>query len=395
MNRPEKLRISVIGPSTRFLSGISYYTIRLCNALSEKNLIQAVLFRNMLPKRLFPGWKRVGETVVTGGINSSVNVYEILDWYNPFTWAYAARIIRKSDFIILEWWTSSIVHMYIAILFLCTKKCRYIIEFHEVVDPLESGILPLRLYAKIGGRIIRRSASRFVVHSEYDRELISQQYRIQPSRIAVIPHGLYDQYEVLDMEQSKKKLGLSGKYVILFFGLLRPYKGVIHLIRAFENLQKDILDNSVLVIAGETWEDQDSVTAAEKSPYSDKIKIYNRYIADDEIPDFFSAADLLVLPYTRASQSGVAHIGIVYGLPIIASKVGGLTEGLGSYQGTRFIPPSDMSELKSAIKSSYLNTTAVRYEPPDELRWNVISRRFLEEMEICINNKDIYLKKSN
>ncbi len=372
--------ISVVGPSTRFLSGISYYTIRLCNALSEKSPVNAILFRNMLPKRLFPGWKRVGISTSSVCLSDAVYVAEVLDWYNPFSWATGAQRIRRSDVVIFEWWTSSVVHMFLALLLLSGRKARIIIEFHEVVDPLEYAILPLRMYAKAMGRIIRRNASRFIVHSEHDRELIASQYRIHPSRIAVIPHGLYDQYPILRKEESKSQLGVRGKFVLLFFGLLRPYKGVSHLIQAFEKLPPSILEETALIIAGEAWEDQESLGRIKNSPVSDKIILENRYISDEDIPVFFSAADLLVLPYTRASQSGVAHIGIAYGLPILATQVGGLVESLGTYAGTRFTRPGDNDGLAEAMKDLILRGRGERFEPPEEMRWNRIAERFMNEI---------------
>jgi len=378
--------ISVVGPSTKFLSGISYYTIRLCNALSLHNKVSAVLFRNMLPKRLFPGWKRVGQTKVSIAISPRVEVLDVLDWYNPLSWAKGARVIRDSDVVIFEWWTSSVVHMFFALLLLSGKKTKIAIEFHEVVDPLEFAILPLRLYAKVMGRIIRRSAFRFIVHSMHDRSLIASNYRINPDRIAVIPHGLYDQYPILEKEKSKGMLGITESFVILFFGLLRPYKGVSQLVRAFERLPSAVLNNSVLLIAGEAWEDQESLDLIKKSPALENIRLENRYIADEDIPLFFSAADILVLPYTRASQSGVAHIGIAYGLPIVATKVGGLIEGLGSYEGTRFIAPSDTIGLTDAMEELFLHQAQKRYEPPDEMKWERIVERF--NTEICLSARE-------
>lgn len=380
MKRERQLTISVIGPSTRFLSGISYYTIRLCNALSLKNQVNAMLFRNMLPKRLFPGWKRIGQTGVNVCISNQVNIYEILDWYNPFSWASCARVIRKSDVTILEWWTSSVAHMYLALILLSGKKTRFIIEFHEVVDPLEYAILPIRLYAKSMGRIIRNAAKKYVVHSEHDRHLIASQYDIHPADICVIPHGLYDHYPVLDKEASKQKLGVSGRCIFLFFGLLRPYKGVSFLIEAFEKLPSQIQNESVLIIAGEAWEDQESITRIEQSFVRVKIILDNRYLADTDIPDIFSAADILVLPYTRASQSGVAHIGIAYGLPIIASNVGGLTESLGTYDGTTFIEPSDVPGLSNAMTDLFLHRPTKPYSPPHDMKWEEIANRYTNEI---------------
>jgi len=279
------------------------------------------------------------------------------------------------------------MHMFLALLLLSGRKARIIIEFHEVVDPLEYAILPLRMYAKAMGRIIRRNASRFIVHSEHDRELIASQYRIDPSRITVIPHGLYDQYPILSKEESKLQLGIGGNFVLLFFGLLRPYKGVSHLIQAFEKLPSYLLEETVLVIAGEAWEDQESLNRIKESPVSDRIILENRYISDEDIPVFFSAADLLVLPYTRASQSGVAHIGIAYGLPILATQVGGLVESLGSYAGTRFVRPGDNDGLADTIKDLILHKSQDRYDPPEEMRWNRIAKRYLNEIVNPVQEK--------
>ncbi len=384
MKEPKIPVVSVIGPSTRFLSGICYYTIRLCNALAEKNTVYAILFRRMLPKRLFPGWRRVGKNECSLGFSPYVQVADVLDWYDPFTWAKGAKNLRRSDVVICEWWTSSVVHMFLALLVLAGRKPKFVIEFHEVVDPLEYAMLPLRTYARVMGRIIRGRASRFIVHSEHDKMLISSQYQIQPSRIAVIPHGLYDQYPILDPEKSKEKLGVAGQFVLLFFGLLRPYKGVVHLIHAFEELPDEVRTQAVLIIAGEAWEDVVSLDLIQNSPQSGSIILENRYIPDEEIPIFFSAADLLVLPYLRASQSGVAHIGIAYGLPILATKVGGLIESLGSYEGTRFVKPGDTEELTHAMEELIRAPCTHRYAPPNDMQWDRIADRFMGEITAAL-----------
>ena len=86
---------------------------------------------------------------------------------------------------------------------------------------------------------------------------------------------------------------------------------------------------------------------------------------------YFSAADALVMPYIRASQSGVAHIGMEFGIPIIATRVGGLEESLGKYEGTRFINPMDPDELAKVIEQTLSNKKL--FEPPGELRWDVIA----------------------
>ncbi|HWQ63165.1 MAG TPA: glycosyltransferase [Methanospirillum sp.] len=371
--------VVVVGPSPRFLSGISYYTLRLSNALADHRQVTSLLFRYMLPQRLFPGWKRVGTDLTSLKYSEKIRVRETLDWYNPLTWIQASHEFRDADVIILEWWTSSVAHMFLALLLMNIKKIPVIIEFHEVVDPLEFSFAPIRIYARLMGRLIRRMACRYIVHSEHDRHLISTHYRIPESRIGVIPHGLYDQYPIHDQKDSKRSLMVSDYFIFLFFGLIRPYKGVIHLIHAFEMLPEAIKNNSFLYIVGEVWEDHASIDAAQTSPVSDRIRLLNKYASDGEIPVYFSAADALVLPYTRASQSGVAHIGISYGLPIIASKVGGLAESLSGYGGTTFVQPEDERELAHAMEQVH-SVGYQRYQVPSELNWDSIARKYEKEI---------------
>ena len=369
----DKQTVTLIGPSSRFLSGISYYTTYLANALSEKYSVQAVLFRKMLPKRLFPGAARVGKILSTISYNTSVNMQEYLDWYNPITWYQAYRTASKSKVCVFEWWTSSVAHMYLVIgLLLRLKGVPIILEFHEVVDTFEEAILPLRLYSKVMGRLIRRLANRYVTHSKSDQILVAERYQIPIERISVIPLGLFDQYPVIEPAAAKKRLGITASNVILFFGLLRPYKGAKNLMHAFEQLPQYLKNTTVLLIAGEAWEDHETITTAETSQDQDKILLFSKYISDEDVPYFFSAANLLALPYTRASQSGVAHIGISYGMPIVASKVGGLVESLGQYKGTYFVNPENLAELSHTLET-VLTEDHEMYPIPEFMRWDHIA----------------------
>ena len=370
-------KIAVVGPSKRFLSGISYYTIRLSNALANYSQVKAILFRDMLPKKFFPGWRRVGKNLTSLKFDKKVDVYEILKWNDPTTWLEAFELVKDCNALILEWWTSSVAHMYLVVEILnkLSFKVPVVIEFHEVIDPLENSILPIKIYSKIIGKIIRSLANHYVVHSKVDRELISQIYRIPADKISVIPHGIYDHYSRVD--SAKEKLNIEERFVILFFGLLRPYKGVKYLIKAFESLPKDILDHSRLLIVGETWEDQESIKLITQSKYYNKITVVNRYVPDEELALYFSASDVVVLPYIRASQSGVAHIAMHFGLPIIASYVGGLKESLHRYKGTIFVKPKNIHELTESITEVY-KIRNKRYPSPVELKWEIITKKWID-----------------
>jgi glycosyltransferase involved in cell wall biosynthesis len=358
------MSVAIIGPSERFLSGIAYYTWRMTDALEAT----PILYRDMLPKFLFPGKDRVGEV-------SSKITYEnptYLDWWNPITWFNAIKEARKHDILIVEWWSSSVAHMPFIITLFSGKP--YIMEMHEISEPLEDRNLLIRLYAKLMSNIMLARADRIVVHS---RENLYKIYPGKPSdalyetseyyrkhftgKYSVIPHGLYDQYKKYNRDYE------SIIFDILYFGLIRDYKGVDYLIEGYKKAYHP--HKQVLHIVGENWSD---------TKYKDNsfplISVIDGYQSDSDIEFWFHNADVVVLPYLRASQSGVAHIAMHYGLPIIASAVGGLLE-LSDYEGITYVPPADSDAIADALEQVYQNK-GKRYKPPERLEWKNISSKW-------------------
>jgi glycosyltransferase involved in cell wall biosynthesis len=373
--------ICIAGPSKRFLSGISYYTIRLANAMAVEKNVSVICFRQLLPTFLFPGKSHVGKDISDLNFSSEVPVFDGMDYNNPLTWVRAYSFIKKQkpDVVILQWWTSSIAHMQLLLKIFSglLHKPKIIIEFHEVVDPFEESILPIRLYSKIMGKLLRKNLDAYITHSESDKQLVAERYAISPDKIHVIPHGLYDQYgKLIDIKEARKNLSINDEFVILSFGLIRKYKGIPYLIRAFEQLPSEILEKSRLLIVGEIWEDRkellDQINA---SPAHDKITLIDEYVPDDRVSLYFSAADVVVLPYLRASQSGIAHIAMSFGKPVVVSEVGGLKESMAGYEGTFFVPPGDIESIREAILS-FLGTRRY-YEAPDQ-KWDKIINRYIE-----------------
>jgi glycosyltransferase involved in cell wall biosynthesis len=348
-----KTRVCVVGPSKKFLSGISYYNIRLANSLTGQYDVSVLCFRNLLPKRMFPGYKHVGKDLADVDYNSDIRLFDGMDYNNPLTWYRAFKFLRqeKPDVIILQWWTSSVAHMHMLISLMNSfRKAKVIIEFHEVVDPLEESILPIRLYSRVMGRWLISRSYMYVTHSESDRKLLVEKYGMDSGRIHVLPMGLYDHHRHMDKAEAREALGIDGENTILSFGLIRPYKGIPHLIKAFGNLPADEASKSRLLLVGEIWEDRASVEdAIAASPYRDHITLVDRYVSDTEVAKYFSAADIVVLPYLRASQSAVAHVAMAFGKPIVVSRVGGLQESMADYKGTYFVPPADPASIRDAI----------------------------------------------
>jgi glycosyltransferase involved in cell wall biosynthesis len=161
---------------------------------------------------------------------------------------------------------------------------------------------------------------------------------------------------------------------ILFFGTIRPYKGAEDLVEAFNLLPRDGSIRWRLLAVGETWEGWD--LPAEKiraSAFAKDIEFVNRYVTDSELPALFDRADIVALPYHRASASGPLHMTMHRGLPVVVTKVGGLAEAAADYSGTVFVPPENPVALAAGIVSA-LDLRARRHD--DIHTWEVSRVRY-------------------
>jgi glycosyltransferase involved in cell wall biosynthesis len=336
------MKVAVIGPGKKFTSGITYFTIALSNTLSSKYEVYALLLRDLLPRSMFSGKNRVGSKISDYDFNERVDVYDGIDWYLFPSMIGALRKLAGCDYIIIQWWTSSVAHTYFlikaanAVFF----RKKIILEFHESLDPYENENPLLRLYVRLITPLIFRGNYAYVAHSHHDKKILCEKYGLQVSRFHVVSHGSYDNF-LMNMEEKKE----TTKCNILFFGLIRPYKGVEYLIDAYELLDKSKYN---LTIAGEIWEGYDLTG---KIPQG--VRFIPRYLSDEEVAREFNNADVVVLPYTRASQSGVAHIAVSYGLPVIVTPVGGLVESMGQYDGALFVNPQDPVAIAGALNRIY------------------------------------------
>ena len=351
-NRP--LRICVVGAGTRFLSGISYYTLHLINALagSFRYRVSAILMRQLLPTRFYPGRKRVGASLTRLEYDPAVQVFDGVDWYwLPGILRALVFLIREHpDVVVFQWWSGTVLHSYL-LLALAARLlgARMVIEFHEVLDPGEAKLPLARGYVRLIAPLMVRLVHGFVIHSEHDRKILQSHYKLGRRPDALIYHGPYNQYQLTGREQ-KLQTAAAPYCNLLFFGVIRPYKGLEDLIRAFNALPENEACRLWLTIVGETWEGY-AMTAdlIEQSRYHDRITFCNRYVTDDEVAEFFTGADAAVFPYHRSSASGPLHIAMSYGLPIVVTHVGGLTEAVAGYDGAILVPPSDSTALQNAL----------------------------------------------
>lgn len=366
-------RICVVGSGLRFLGGVSYYTWRLTTALSGSAPVSAVLMRQLIPRRLYPGRARVGHSIAHIQYPEGVPVFDGVDWFLIPSVVRAVRFIRRRrpTHVVFQWWTGAVVHAY-AIMALAARLAgsRVVVEFHEVLDSGEARMPGVRLWSRVFGAPVRALADGFLFHSEYDRELLSRTYRLDSRPSAIIPHGPYDQY-ALRPGDSPAREAAPGVVNLLWFGTIRPYKGLEDLVRAFDSLDPDEAGSLWLTVVGETWEGWTLPTELiERSRYRDRITFVNRYVDDREAARWLAGADAMVLPYRRSSASGPLHVGMTLGVPLVVTEVGGLVEAAARYEGAVFVEPESPAAIAGALPR-LKSMVGRRYDDPHS--WDRIS----------------------
>ncbi|HEY6550313.1 MAG TPA: glycosyltransferase family 4 protein [Solirubrobacterales bacterium] len=195
-----------------------------------------------------------------------------------------------------------------------------------------------------GARRLFGSMDAVVAHSEHGAARLRKEVDLDPARIRVIPHGAFDYFTRLP-EEKPLPVELEGGEgpVILFFGLLRPYKGLDTLLRAFRELK-----GAELWIVGNPRMDLGPLhRLAAEAP--GRVRFVSRFVEDAEVPAIFRRADLLVLPYRDAEQSGVLYTGLAFGKPLVLSTVGGFPE-VATTGAARLVPPEDPAALAGALE---------------------------------------------
>ncbi len=358
------LSVCLVGPGWRFTSGISYYTCRLANSMASDQCDTSVLLiRRLLPRLLYPGKRRVGLKRASMEYSSDIAVFDGIDWWWGTSLLRAIRFLRarRSKVLLLEWWTAATLHTYLLLAVVArVAGLRVVIELHELQDPGEAGLALARSYGRLGLRALLRLAHGCIVHSKSDQELFEANYGPMDVRVALVPHGPYDQYRDLGESQDPaivaataavREAPKNGDVVnLLFFGLIRPYKGLEELLNVFNALPREEAERLWLTVVGETWEGcTEPAQLIATSPHRDRITFVNEYVPDEVVGAAFAHADVAVLPYRRSSSSGILHVAMSWGLPIVVTSVGGLPEAASGYAGAVFIPPDDPAMLKEGL----------------------------------------------
>jgi len=315
------LRNIIVGPAWPLRGGIAHFSESLCKEFLKNDLSSVIVsFSLQYPRLLFPGKTQFE----TGAGPEEIKIYPMLNSINPFSWRKTARFVmeQQPDYIIIMYWTP---YMALALGSLARKirkgsQVKIISVVHNVT-PHEAGVLDRSLSS-----YFFRSCQGFVTLSA---SVLDNLKRYNPNANSTwTPHPLYDFFgPKVTKKEAFEYLKLDdGIHYLLFFGLIRSYKGLDLLIKAMAEpiLKKH---NLGLIVAGEFYEKKTgTIDLIEQENLQDRIILTDRYIPNEEVKYYFGAADLVVQPYRSASQSGVTQIAYHFEKPMIVSNVGGLPE---------------------------------------------------------------------
>ncbi|MBX3014537.1 MAG: glycosyltransferase [Caldilineaceae bacterium] len=355
------MKFALVGPVHPYRGGIAHYTTLLSKALREQQQeLLLISFRRQYPSWLFPG--RTDRDPSRVSLSAEAAHYWI-DSLNPLTWLTTfGRIWRyRPQVLILQWWTAFWVPVWLTLLLLnrLLLGCTVVWICHNVT-PHEATRLERWL-----ARVVLRWGALRIVHSTAEQAKLQQLLPGVESAVVAMPtFPLFT--DRIPQAQARAALELpTDQTILLFFGLVRPYKGLRFLVEALP-LLRQAEPQLTLVIAGEFWQDQKAEIRAliEQLHLTPWVRIDDRYIPDEEVSRYFSAADLLVAPYQRVTGSAVVQAALAFGMPIITTSVVHATlPAAQAAQLVDWVAPGDAQALAQAILA-YLCRPPVPPPPP-------------------------------
>ena len=345
------MRIVILGTAHPYRGGLASYNERLARQfISEGHEVKILTFTLQYPGFLFPGKTQYTDSPAPPGIDIS----RVLNSINLFNWIRTGYRIRKEkpDILIIKYWHPFMAPCFGTVARIAGKKkkskTRVICIFDNVI-PHEKSMID-----RVLTRYFVRSIDGAVVMSKNVGDDLNSFRANIPA--VFNPHPLYDNYgAVITREEALKRLNLNTGYsYLLFFGFIRAYKGLDLLLEAFAD--KRFRSRKLkLIIAGELYESDTPYNAIiEKNNLADDIILNDRFIKEEEVALFFSAADLVVQPYRSATQSGVTQIAYHFEKPMLVTDVGGLSEIVIDGKCGYVVPP-EPDKIADAVDDFFTN----------------------------------------
>lgn len=341
-------KVIIIGPAYPLRGGLATFDELFCKAFNEQGHdCEIISYSLQYPGFLFPGSTQYD---TSGKAPAHLKIHTLINSVNPFSWFKTARFIKsqKPDFIVFRFWIPFMAPALGCIARMVRKKGIKVLAITDNVIPHEK--FPAK--NQLANYFIKGCDGFITMSKAVMRDL--EKFTDTPYRKYLL-HPLYTSFgEKLEKTAARRALGLpEDAPIVLFFGLIRKYKGLDLLLQAFGELKSN--PGIKLVIAGEFYEDQ--------QPYLDLIKecgieeqviLHGKFIANEDVKLYFSSADLVALPYRDATQSGVTQVSFHFEVPTLVTNVGGLGEIIPDKTAGYVVEPNGKA-IAGAIRDYFSN----------------------------------------
>ncbi len=373
------MKICIIGPSFPFKGGIAHYMTLLYKELKEHHVVRFYSFKRQYPAWLYPGQtdKDTSKSVI-----ADEGIEPRLDSMNPISWFEVFFKIREfaPDIVILPWWVAFWAPQFgtLTRLIKTFTKTKILLICHNVVEH-EASFLTRALT-----KFVLEKGDFFVVHSEDD--LKNLKAILPDAKVSKSHHPTYEVFKQngWDKDRARKELNITGN-TILFFGFVRPYKGLTYLIDALPKILEHLEIN--LLVVGEFWKDKGRyLEQINKLGLRNRIKIIDKYIPNEEVNKYFAASDVVVLPYTSATGSGIVQTALGCERPVITTRVGSLNDVIKNGKTGYLVEPKDSKSLADAVVNFYSSDREKEFvesikKDCDEFSW----KKMRQKIEVLVN----------
>ncbi|HUR04325.1 MAG TPA: glycosyltransferase family 4 protein [Nonomuraea sp.] len=322
------MRIAIVGPTFPYKGGGAQHTTELAHrltALGHEVVIES--WRAQYPAFLYPGQQTISAPEGT----PYPKTLRRLDWRNPAGWVACGRRLRSADLVILAVLSPVQVPAYLGILYGLGRQAKTVALCHNVL-PHERKPYDRPLMKALLNRV-----DAVLTHSE-EQAALAACLSDKPVSVAGLPPHL-------PSTTGERSAEVHGR--LLFFGIVRPYKGLDLLLRALP-------EGVGLTVAGEFWGGLDGTRALlDELGIADRVELRPGYVAAEDVPKLFASADALVLPYRNATASQNVWLGHEHGVPVIATRVGALADHVTDGVDGLLVEPDDVEALNRVIKRFY------------------------------------------
>ena len=339
----ERKKVVLIGPVYPYRGGISHYTGLMYRELTKDHDVEMISYKMQYPKILFHKEQKDYQ-------NDRFKIDDtryLIHTANPFNIIKTARYIRKMkpDQVIIQWWHPYFAPCYILLAkFMGKQNLTFVCHnvFPHERFPLDKLLTKMTL----------KCGRHFIVHAKEEATELKQ--IMEKPDYQVTPHPSYNAFRFTNLtkEQARGVLQIpENQKVLLFFGFVRPYKGLKYLIEALPQVVKALPDIRLMIVGEFAGEDEKNqyLQQIQEAGMTDYVMIEDGYIPDQEVEKYFAACDMVVLPYESATQSGIVQIAYGFEKPVVVTAVGGLPDVVTDKETGYIVPPCNPGKLAEGI----------------------------------------------